>query len=111
MKNNHNSPNPKCFTYAGVLSCESIDISLAYASIINLDVVVTIVQNMYLWTAISGKNYIISTDEFEIQCEGCIAITTYFLFGEKYTGRDYRLDMHSLMNNIWLKLFSDGSDV
>ena len=55
VKNSHQTPNPKTSCYAGVVSCERIQITLTYAALHNFDVKAADIQNAYLQAPSSEK--------------------------------------------------------
>ena len=58
VKDGHQTPNPKTSCYDGVVSRESIRISLTYSALHKIDVKAAAIQNAYLQAPSSEKNFI-----------------------------------------------------
>ena len=74
MKDGHKTPQPDWSTYAGVVSHESVCITLTYAAFNGLPVCGCDIQNAYLQASASKKHYIICGPEFGLENQGKRAI-------------------------------------
>ena len=63
----HKTLDPFGSTYAGVVSRESVQITLTYAALNNLDVFAADIRNAYLQAPSSQKDYIICGPEFGVE--------------------------------------------
>ena len=63
----HRSADPIGSTYAGVVSRDSVHISLTYASLNEIDVLAADIQNAYLQAPLSQKHYVICGAEFGLE--------------------------------------------
>ena len=59
VKDGHRTPDPTTSAYAGVVSRESVRVALNYAALMNLEVMAAEIQNAYLQSPSSEKDYII----------------------------------------------------
>ena len=85
----HKTPQPEWSTFAGVLSRESIRITLTYSALNNLPTFGAEIKNAYLKAPSSEKHYIICDPEFGLEHEGRIATIFRALYGGKSVGADY----------------------
>ncbi len=81
--------DPTTSSYAGVVSRESIRISLTYSALMELPVIGADIQNAYLQAPSSEKHFIICGPEFRIENEGRVALIRRALYGGKVAGRDF----------------------
>jgi len=56
--NGHRAADPDCSTYAGVVSRESVHITLTYAALNSIDILAVDIRNAYLQAPSSQKDYI-----------------------------------------------------
>jgi hypothetical protein len=123
VKDGHRTPEPQNSTFAGVVSRESVRISLTYAALNNLPVCACDIQNAYLQAPSSEKHYIICGPEFGLENEGKKAIIVRALYGGKSAGADYWRHVRKAMTemgfepckadpDLWLRPGTkpDGSD-
>ena len=96
----HKTPQPEWSTFAGVLSRESIRITLTYAALNNLPTFGADTKNAYLKAPSSEKHYIICDPEFGLEHEGRIATIFRALYGGKSVGADYWCHVKSTMADI-----------
>ena len=89
MKDGHRNPEPKNPTYAGVVSRESVRISLTDSTPNGLDVCLCDIQNAYLQSPSSEKHFIICGPEFGLGNVGNKALIIRALYGGKRAGTDY----------------------
>ena len=89
VKDGHKTPEPTWFTFAGVVSRETVRIALTYAALNDLDVCACDIQNAYLQAPTSEKHYIICGPEFGLENVGKSAIIVRALYGGKSAGADY----------------------
>lgn len=119
----HKQPNPELSTYAGVVSRESVRIAFTYAALNGLNVCAADIQNAYLQSPSSQKDYIICGDEFGLENKGKVALIRRALYGGKSAGRDFRNHLRTCMwhlgftpciadPDVWMRpaLKSDGSE-
>ena len=67
VKDGHCTPDPEWSIYSGVVSCETVGISLTYAALNNLKVCAADIQNTYLQAPASEKHYVICGPEFGLE--------------------------------------------
>ena len=96
----HKTPEPLHSTYAGVVSRESVRISLTYAELNDLDVTCANIINDYLQAPSSQKDYIICGHEFGIEKMGKNALIKRALYGGKSAGRYFRNHLRSCMLHL-----------
>ena len=89
VKDGHKTPDSTTSSYAGVVSRESIRISLTYAALLGLSVIGGDIKNAYLQAPSSEKHFIICGPEFGIENVGKIALVVRALYGGKVAGRDF----------------------
>jgi hypothetical protein len=107
----HKTPNPIGSTYAGVVSHESVYISLTYAALNDLDVMAADIRNAYLQAPSSQKDYIVCGPEFGLENKGKTALVTRALYGGKSAGKDFRNHLWSCMQHLNFKLCLTDPDV
>ena len=73
VKDGHKTPDLTTSSFAGVVSRESIRISLTYAGLLGLPVIGGDIQNAYLQAPISEKNFIVCGPEFGFENVGRVA--------------------------------------
>ena len=64
MKDGHKAADIVSFSFAGVVSQESVCVALTYASLNNIPIIVADIQNAYLQAPSSEKHYVVLKDEF-----------------------------------------------
>ena len=89
MKDGYITPEPENLTYAGVLSRESVRISLTCAALNILDVCACDVKNSYLQSPSSEKHFIICGAEFGLENVGNKALVIHTLYGGKRANTYY----------------------
>jgi hypothetical protein len=77
---------PPTPSFAGVVSRESICVTLTYAALLGLPVIGVDIRNAYLQAPSSEKHYIICGPEFGIENEGCVGIICRALYGGRVVG-------------------------
>jgi hypothetical protein len=107
----HKTPNPIGSTYAGVVSRESVRISLTYAALNDLDVMAADIRNAYLQAPSSQKDYIVCGPEFGLEHKGKTALVTRALYGGKSAGKDFRNHLRSCMRHLDFKSCLADPDV
>ena len=85
----HRTPNPKTSCYSGVISRESIQITLTYAALHKIDVKAADIQNAYLQAPSFEKHFIYCGEEFGLEHAGSIALIRRALYGGKAAGRNF----------------------
>lgn len=89
VKDGHKTPDSATSSFAGVVSRDSIRISLTYAALLGLPVIGGDIQNAYLQAPSSEKHFIICGPEFGIENVGRVALIRRALYGGKVAGRDF----------------------
>jgi hypothetical protein len=107
----HKTSNPIGSTYAGVVSRESVRISLTYAALNDLDVMAADIRNVYLQAPSSQKDCIICGPEFGLENKGKTALVTRALYGGKSAGKDFRNHLWSCMRHLDFKSCLADPDV
>ena len=107
----HKTPDPIGSTCAGVVSRESVRISLTYAALNDLDIFAADIRNAYLQAPSSQKDYIICGPEFGVKNIGRMALIHHALYGRKAAGRDFRNHLHSCMEFLNFKACLADPDV
>ena len=106
VKDGHRTPDPETSSYAGIVSCESVRITLTYAALHNISVCAADICNAYFSALSSEKHYVICGPEFGSQHEGCVALISCALYRGKAAGRDYWHYLRKVMHD---KLGFEGS--
>ena len=96
----HKTPDPIHSTYAGVVSRESVRITLTYAALNNVGVIVSGIRYAYLQAPLLEKFYIICGEEFGIENVGKRALILRALYGGKSTGRDFHKHLRDCMLHL-----------
>ena len=108
VKNVHLTPDIEDSKYAGVVSRDSVRITLTYAALHQTKVLAADIRNAYLQAPTSEKHYIICGLEFVIENMGKRALIVCALYGGKAAGLDF---CHHLRNCMGLLDFkSNGGD-
>ena len=87
--NKHKMPDPVGSTFTRVVSRESIWITLTYAVLNGLDILVADIRNAYLQAPSSQKDYIVCGPEFVIENVGHVVPIHSALYGRKSAGKDF----------------------
>ena len=103
VKDGHQKTNPKTSCYAGVVSCESIQIPLTYAALHKIDVKAANIQNEYLQSPSSEKHFIYCVEEFGLEHAVSVALIRRSLYGGKVSGRDFWHHLRSCMEYLQFK--------
>jgi hypothetical protein len=74
VKDGHKTPTPIESNYAGVVSHESMRITLTYAALNGIDVMAADIKNAYLQTPLSEKHYVICGAEFGLENAGKVTL-------------------------------------
>ena len=88
------------YTYAGVVSRESVRIALTLAALNGLSVCGADIQNAYLQAPTTEKHYVICGPEFGIENVGKKAIIVRALYGGKSAGADYWRHVRQAMSEM-----------
>ena len=86
----HRQGQPEGFTYAGVVSRESVRIALTYAALNKLGMIAGDIRNAYIQSPLSQKDFLVCGTEFMIENVGKKALIRRALYGGKADGRDFR---------------------
>ncbi len=89
VNDGHKTPDSLNSSFAGVVSCDSICISLTHAALIGLPVLGANIRNAYLQAPSSEKHFIICGLEFGIDNEGCVGLIRRAFYGGKVAGRNF----------------------
>ena len=89
VKDGYRTPEPKESNYYGVVSRDSVKISLTYAALNDVDVTVADIKNSYLQAPSDEKHYVICGKYFGLEHEGKIALIRRAIYGGKLAGRDF----------------------
>ncbi len=89
VKVGHKSPDSTTSSFAGIVSHDSIHVSLTYAALLGLPVIGVDICNAYLQAPSSEKHFIICGPEFGIENEGHVALIWRALYDGKVAGRDF----------------------
>ena len=111
VKDGHRTPDPKTSTYAGVVSRESIRITLTYAALHGIDVKAADIKNAYLQAPSSEKHFIICGPEFGLENVGRVALIRRALYGGKAAGRDFWHHLRSCMEHLGFESSKADPDV
>ena len=111
VKDSHQTTNPKTSCYTGVVSHESIRIALAYAALHKIDVKAADIQNAYLQSPSSEKNFIYWGEDFGLEHVGSVALMRRALYGGKAAGRDFWHHPRSCMEHLQFKSSRADPDV
>jgi hypothetical protein len=100
VKDGHKTHDSTTSSFAGRVSHDSIRISLTYAALLGLPVIVANICNAYLQAPSSEKHFIICGHEFGIENEGCVALMWRALYGGKIAGRDFWHHLQDCMGQL-----------
>ncbi len=115
VKDGHKTPDSATSSFAGVVSRDSIHITLTHAVLLGLPVLGANICNAYLQAPSSEKHFIICGPEFGIENEGRIALIHCALYGGKVAGHDFWHHLCDCMDqlgftssradpDVWLRL-------
>ena len=100
VKDGHKIPTPEWSTFAGVVSRETVCITLTYAALNLLPVFAADIQNPYLQAPSSEKHYIACGPEFGLENEGKVTIIIRALYAGKSAGAVYWRHVRSAMEEM-----------
>ena len=100
VKDGHCTPDPTTSSYSGVVSRESVQVTLKYASLVYLEVMSADIQNAYLQAPSSEQHFIVCGSEFGLENIGKVALIKRALYGGKFTGRDFWHHLRSYMEHL-----------
>ena len=89
VKYGHRTPDPKQSNYTGVVSRDSVRIYLTCASLNDVDVTASDIQNAYFQVPSSEKKYVICGKYFVLEHEGKIALIRCALHGGNLAVREF----------------------
>jgi hypothetical protein len=89
VKDGHKTPDSETSSFAGVVSCDSIQIALTHTALLELPVLGSDICNAYLQAPSSEKHFIVCGPEFGIKNEGRVALIWRALYGGKVAGCDF----------------------
>ena len=118
----HKTPDPIGSTFAGVVSCESVQIAFTNAALNDLQVFAADLHNAYLQAPSSQKDYVVCGPEFGIENIGKVALIHRALYGGKSVGQDFRNHLRSCMHHldfrpctadpdVWMRLSQKGDSL
>ncbi len=89
VKEGCKTPDSTRSSFAGVVSCNSIQISLTHAALLGLPVIGANICSANLQTPSLEEHFIICGPEFGIENEGCIELIWCALHVGRVDGRDF----------------------
>lgn len=96
----HKTANPEGSTYTGVVSRESVRITLIYSALSGIDVFCADIKNVYLQAPASQKDYIICGPKFGLENIGKKALIQRALYRGKAAGRDFSNHLRACMQYL-----------
>ena len=111
VKDGHNTPDPSTSNCAGVVSRDSVCITLTYADLNGVDVTDADIQNAFLQAPSSEKHFIICGPKFGLEPVGKIALMFRSFYGGKMAGRDFWIHLSSCMNLLGFKSIQGDPEV
>jgi hypothetical protein len=111
VKDGHKTPDSTTSSFAGVVSRDSIHISLTYAALLGLTVIGADIRNAYLQDPSSEKHFIICGPEFVIENEGRVALIWRALYGDKVAGHDFWHHLQDCMGQLGFSSLHADLDV
>ena len=96
----HKTPDPVESTYAGVVTRESVRISLTYATLMGINIWGADIQNAYISAPSTERFWIVCGPEFGSEVSGKRAIVKRALYGMKSAGRDFRNHLRDCMSHL-----------
>ncbi len=100
VKDGHKTPNSTTSSFAGVVSRDSICISLTYAALLGLPIIGADIRNAYLQALSLEKHFIICGPEFGLENEGHVALIWCILYGGKVAGHNFWHHLHDCMGQL-----------
>ncbi len=98
-------------SFAGVVSCNSICISLTHAALLGLPVLGADIRNAYLQAPSSEMHFIVCGLEFGIENEGCVALIRCALYSGKVAGQDFWHHLRDCMGHLGFTSLRADPDV
>jgi hypothetical protein len=89
VKDGHKTPNSTTSSFAGVVSRDSIRISLTYAALLGLPIIGADIRNAYLQALSLKKHFIICGLECGLENEGRVALIWRALYSGKVAGCNF----------------------
>ena len=111
VKDGHKNSDPDQSTYAGVVSRDSVRISLSYAALKGIDVMESDIKNTYLQDPSSEKHYIICGGGFGLEHIGNIYLIRRALYGGKSSGANFWKHLQYRMTHIGFPYCKDEPDI
>jgi hypothetical protein len=111
VKDGHKTPDSATSSFAGVVSCDSIRISLMHAALLGLPELGADIQNAYLQALSLEKHFIICGSEFGIENEGHVALIHFALYGGKVAGCEFWHPLCDCMGQLGYTSFCTDPDV
>jgi hypothetical protein len=100
VKDGHKTPDSLTSSFAGVISRDSICISLTHAALLGLPVLGADIRNAYLQAPSSEKHFIICGLEFGIENEGHVGLIRCALYCGKVAGRNFWHYLQDCMGHL-----------
>ena len=107
----HKTPDPIGYTYAGVVSRESIKINFTYAYFNGLNVFAGDIIKAYLQAPSSKKDFMICGPYFGLENIYKVALIPRALYGGNSAGSDFRNHMRSCMRHLDFESCPSDPDV
>ena len=111
IKDRHRTPKPMKSAYVGIVSRESVRITLTYAALNKLDVMVADIINAYLQALLSEKHYIICRPEFGLENVGKVTLIRRALYRDKSSGSNFWRYLRSFMTFLRYKSCPADPDI
>jgi hypothetical protein len=111
VKDGHKTPDSLTSSFAGVVSCDSICISLTHAALLDLPVLSADIRNTYLQAPRSEKHFIICGLKFGIENEGRVGLISRALYGGKVAGCDFWYHVQDCMGHLGFTSLHADPDV
>ncbi len=111
VKDEHKTPDFPTSSFAGVVSRNSIRISLTHAALLGLPVLSADIRNAYLQAPNSEKHVIICGLEFGIENEGRVGLIRCALYSGKVAGCNFWHPLQDFMGHLGFTSLHTDPDV
>ncbi len=100
VKDGHETPDSLTSSFVGVVSPDSIHISLTHAALLGLPVLGADIRNAYLHAPSSEKHFIVCGLEFGIENEGRVSLISRTLYCMKVAGLNFWHHLQDCMGHL-----------
>jgi hypothetical protein len=111
VKDGHKTPDSLTSSFAGVVCCNSMRISLTHAALLGLPVLGANIRNAYLQAPSSENHFIICGLEFGIENEGRVGLIRRALCGGKVAGHNVWHHLQDRMGHLGFTSLRANPDV